>query len=50
LIESGRVFEYNEQRWEVEKYDEYEEKYICKNLDSFSYESRKFSEEEILNV
>lgn len=48
MIESGTTFNHKGQRYEVEVYDSYEEKYICKNLDSHNYETGKFTENQIL--
>ncbi|MDR3595146.1 hypothetical protein [Clostridium sp.] len=48
MIESGRVFNHEGQKYEVEKYDHYEEKYICKNLSSHNFEMVKFTEKQIL--
>lgn len=47
MIESGTVFNHKGERWEVIKYDLYENKYVCRNLDSFNYQQDKFSESEI---
>ena len=47
MIESGTVFNHEGENWEVEIYDQYEDKYICRNLDSLNYQQNKFSESEI---
>lgn len=47
MIESGTVFNHEGENWEVEIYDQYEDKYICKNLASHNFRTGKFSEVEI---
>lgn len=43
----GDIFKNDIGKWEIIRYDVLEDKYICHKLDSFRYETRKFSIEEI---
>jgi len=43
----GHIFKDSNARWEIIYYDALEDKYLCHNLDSFRYETKKFSIEEV---
>lgn len=48
MVESGTTFNHKGQRWEVLKYDSYEDSYICYNLDSHNFQKDNFKENQIL--
>jgi len=45
--EIGGIFKKNDEVWEILKYDNLEDSYICHNLSAHNYQSKKFREEEM---